>query len=79
MFWINQKPWSFERLCNQGAAKSFFSSDLCVGFGGELWESKPTEANSGTLCIKENITIISLIYTLNQASADMVWDMNAFD
>lgn len=43
----------------------FISGDLYADFGGELWESKPIEANSGNVCLKENITVISLLYPLN--------------
>lgn len=64
MLWINQEPQSFERSCMQGTA-IFFSGDLYADFGGELWESKPIEANSGNVCLKENITVISLLYPLN--------------
>lgn len=58
---------------------SFFSSDLCVGVGGEWWKSKPTEANSRNICLKENITVISLLCPLNQASADVVLGVDTFD
>lgn len=40
----------------------------CVDFSGELWESKSIEVISGNGCVKENTTVISLLYSLNPSS-----------
>lgn len=34
---------------------------------------------NGTISLKENLTVISLLYPLNQVSADMVLGVNTFD
>lgn len=76
MFWINQKPWPFVPG-TQGTAKSlFFQVTYVLALVESCGNQNPY---SGNISLKENLTVISLLYPLNQVSADMVLGVNTFD
>lgn len=51
----------------------------CVDFCGELWVSKSIEAISENGCVKENRTVVSLLYSLNQTPTDVRLGGSVFD